>query len=128
MKRLALILLLGSVLAASAQTISYWWSQELKKPDAKQSQEFFFIPGLGVYFTYTNNRVVINASNTAPGFVGRTTNICVIFCDGSTNVLSFTNGLLAAVNGPPPPHAASIIQPLGAGYIIQPDGSTLLLP
>lgn len=126
MKRLALILLLCSGLGVWAQP-SYWWSQLQRKPDAKQSQEFWFVPGQGIFFTYQTNHVIINASGGTGG--GITTNICVVFCDGSTNVLSFTNGLLALVTGPaPPPHGASIIQPAGLGYLVQPGGSTLLLP
>lgn len=34
----------------------------VKKPDAKQSQEFFFLSGTNITFTYTNNRVIINGS------------------------------------------------------------------
>lgn len=59
---------------------------------------------------------------------GLTTNICVVFCDATTNTLNFTNGLLMAINGASgPSHAPSIILP-GGGYLLQPSGSTILLP
>lgn len=149
MKRLALILLLASSLGALAQQ-SYWWSQMVKKPDAKQSQEFFFVPGQGVFFTYQTNRVIINASGgtggtnyvagtnivftligpttyeVSLGFGGITTNICVRFCDGTDRTLTFTNGLLAAVS--PPPLNSFLIQPAGLGYLLQPGGGKFILP
>lgn len=48
--------------------MSYWWSQITRKPDAKQSQEFWFVAGDNVFFTYATNHVIINAgavSNSA---------------------------------------------------------------
>lgn len=61
--------------------------------------------------------------------VGLTTNFDVVFANtGLTNTLSFTNGLLASITGmAPPAHGPSIVLP-GGGYLIQPGGSTLLLP
>ena len=85
------------------------------------------------------------ATNSPPGFLahngtkwywgtgggtntttGLTTNICTIFCDGTTNTLSFTNGLLAGIS-PSVVHCSSLILP-GGGYLIQPSGGTLCLP
>ena len=118
------ILSIALALTAAASTPSYWWSQMQVKPDAQQSQAFWFVPGQGVYFTYQTNHVIINAG--PGGGSGITTNICVVFCDGSTNNLFFTNGLLVAVNAPII-HCPSLIQP-GGGYVIQPNGGTLCLP
>jgi hypothetical protein len=66
MKKLASILLLLSVTGAEAQP-SYWWQQLQRKPDAKQSQEFFFVPGANVTFSYASNHVIINASGGGGG-------------------------------------------------------------
>jgi hypothetical protein len=66
----------------------------------------------------------------AAGAIGITTNICVVFCDGSTNMLNITNGLIVAINapiGPPPAHGPSWVWP-GGGYIIWKIGDTILLP
>lgn len=60
-----LIALLFLCLGSTAYAISYWWNQMLVKPDARQSQEFFFIPGTGMVFTYTNNLVVLNSTTNA---------------------------------------------------------------
>jgi hypothetical protein len=46
---------------ASASTPSYWFSQLQVKPDAKQAQEFWFLPGTGMTFTYANNHVYLNS-------------------------------------------------------------------
>jgi hypothetical protein len=130
-KKLWFILLLCSGVTVGAQTVSYWWSQMLKKPDAAQSQAFFFLPGTNINFTYTNNRVVINSTGGGTNSFGGglTTNFSVLFQDtGLTNMLYFTNGLLVAVVAPSI-HGSSLIQPAGAGYLLQPGGtSTLLLP
>lgn len=40
---------------------SYWFQQFQRKQDAQLAQEFFFVPGVGVTFTYATNRVIINA-------------------------------------------------------------------
>ena len=66
MKKLVALLWLLSVTLASAQP-SYWWSQLVKKPDAKQSQEFWFVPGANVTFSYATNHVIINSSGGGGG-------------------------------------------------------------
>lgn len=143
--RLALAILFLS-LTASAATPSYWWSQMIVKPDAKQSQEFFFVPGTNMVFTYATNRVILNSgggggttyitnnfyvTNTiyvTNYTVGLNTNICVMFCDGSTNLLNITNGLIVAINGSfPPVHGPSWIWPNG-GHILWPNGGYISLP
>jgi len=103
---------------------SYWFSQWERKPDAAQAQAFFILPGLGIYFTYTNNRVVVNSTGGGPGGGGLTTNFCVLFCDSSQHTLWFTNGVLYAIDL----HLPAIILPGGAGFLIQPGGGHLLIP
>lgn len=46
---------------SQAQTVSYWFQGWQRKPDAKQAQEYFIVPGANVIFTYQTNRVIINA-------------------------------------------------------------------
>lgn len=106
--------------------VTYWWQQMNRKPDARRSQEFFFVPGTNIWFTYTNNRVVINAGGGSGNSSGLTTNIAVVFGNGSTNTLVFTNGSLAAII-PLAAHGPSIILP-GGGYLLQPGGGSYLLP
>ncbi len=65
MKLLATLLLLAAM-AAGAQQPSYWWSQMLVKPDAQQSQQFWFYAGSGIYFTYASNMVGINSTGGGP--------------------------------------------------------------
>lgn len=66
MKKVAAILLLLSMLVAEAQP-SYWFSQLQRKPDAKQSQEFWFVPGQNMFFTYATNRVILNSAGGGGG-------------------------------------------------------------
>ena len=70
---LFLLALLG--LSASAQTVSYWFQQWQRKPDAQQAQEYFMVPGANMTFTYASNHVILNA-----GGGGGITN-----CDSCTN-------------------------------------------
>jgi hypothetical protein len=129
MKKLAGILLLFWVTAAEAQP-SYWWQQLQRKPDAAQSQAFWFVPGQGIFFTYQTNRVIINATGGGGGTTnyvagtnitftylgggvyqinstggggpsaGLTTNLNVAFSGGIDETVSFSNGLLVAVSAP----------------------------
>jgi hypothetical protein len=66
MKKLAVILLLLWVTVAEAQP-SYWWQQLQRKPDAAQSQAFWFVPGANVTFSYQTNRVIISSSGGGGG-------------------------------------------------------------
>lgn len=67
MRKLWFIVLLGSVLCVPASTPSYWFSGFQTKPDAKQAQAYFFLEGTNIFFTYTNNRVIINSSGGGGG-------------------------------------------------------------
>lgn len=93
----ALIFLTG--LTVSASTPSYWFQQLQTKPDAQQAQQFWFVPGVGVVFTYKTNHVIINANSTN-GFVDASvTNGLVGFgtVQGMTNGFvdhTVTNGLV----------------------------------
>jgi hypothetical protein len=58
----ALITVLFFCLAATAQTISYWFQGFQTQPDAQLAQQYFFVPGQGIYFTYATNHVIINSS------------------------------------------------------------------
>ena len=116
-------------LAASGQP-SYWFQQFQKQGNAKLAQEYFFQAGNGISITWTNPGpyVWINATGGGGVTTGLTTNICVVFCDATTNTLSFTNGLLVSINGLlPPSHCSSIILP-GGGYLLTPSGGSLCLP
>ena len=77
---------------ASAQ-VSYWLSQLQRKPDAQQSQEFWFVPGQGVFFTYATNHVIINAGAGA-GFAA--TNLSGLF--PGTNITFTTNASGLTIN------------------------------
>jgi hypothetical protein len=57
----------------------------------------------------------------APPPAGLTTNICVVFCDATTNTLAFTNGILASITPGGPLHCASLILP-GGGHLTTPLG------
>lgn len=61
MRRFVPLLILLVACTASASTPSYWFSQLQVKPDAQQAQEFWFLPGTNVTFTYANNRVYLNS-------------------------------------------------------------------
>lgn len=108
MRKLWFIVLLCSVLCATASTPSYWFSGFQTKPDAKQAQEYFFLEGTNILFTYTNNRVVINSTggggggtNAGPqGPVGPTGPVGPSGANGlnGTNGVNGTNGL-AGMNG-----------------------------
>lgn len=153
MTRLLLILAL-SPLAVMASTPSYWWSQMLVKPDARTSQEFFFVPGTNMVFTYATNHVILNAGGGGGGgttnnyyytnnnYYTNTTYITnntvglsitqnVVLWSSLTNWLAYTNvfsnGLLVASGEVAAIHCASLILP-GGGYLTQPGGSTLCLP
>jgi hypothetical protein len=95
MKKLAAILLLLSVTVAQAQP-SYWWTQLQRKPDAAQSQAFWFVPGQNVFFTYATNHVIINATGG-----GGTTNVVAVaagnFIVVTTNGSLYTVGLSPAI-------------------------------
>jgi hypothetical protein len=155
-KLVAILLMLSSV-AGHAQ-VSYWWSQLQRKPDAKQSQEFWFVPGQGIFFTYETNHVIINSGATS-GFAA--TNLTVLF--PGTNITFTTNALGLTINSGGGgatvglttnfpvifgnlttntlfftngllmainsiPAHGSSIILPGGGYLTQPGGSTLLLP
>lgn len=90
MKKLLVLLVLLWATVLHAQ-ITYWWSQMLKKPDAKQSQEFFFVPGTNIYFTYATNRVIINGSGTNVVIATSTNSLYSLYATnwiGSTNALT----------------------------------------
>lgn len=61
MKRAAILFLLLVPLIVFGQTVSYWFQGWQRKPDAKQAQEYFMVPGANVAFTYATNHVIINA-------------------------------------------------------------------
>jgi hypothetical protein len=83
---------------------------------------------LGGSFTGTFYGNGTGLSNVVSTTTGLTTNLCVVFCDATTNTLNFTNGLLVAINGTvAPAHCSSIILP-GGGYLLQPSGGSLCLP
>lgn len=64
MKTIIHAVVLCLALSATAAQPTYWWSQMIVKPDAKTSQEFFFVPGYGITFSYATNRVILNCSGT----------------------------------------------------------------
>lgn len=83
---------------AWGQTMSYWWSQMVKKPDAEQSADYFMLPGTNITFTIVNNHVVISSSGgggtNSPSVI---TNIASQFYvlktgDTMTGQLVITNG------------------------------------
>ena len=86
--------------------------------------------GASIIMDNTNADLIISGGAIHFHAGGLTTNLSVVFtATMTTNVLNFTNGLLVAVNGSAAPaHGASIIQPAGLGYLLQPGGGTLLLP
>src|ERR1017187_7393717 len=64
-----LLIILGFCLPSKAQTISYWWQGELRQGNAKLAQQYFFLPGANVNFTYDAafQHVYINANGTNGG-------------------------------------------------------------
>lgn len=70
---------------------SYWWQQMQRKPDAAQSQAFWFVPGANVTFTYATNHVIINSSGGGGG-----SNTFAVAA--GTNVTVNTNGNLFTVS------------------------------
>ena len=66
MKKVAAILLLLSCITGLSQ-VSFWWSEMLRKPDAAQSQAFWFVPGANVTFSYATNHVIISSSGGGGG-------------------------------------------------------------
>lgn len=101
MKKLLVLLVLLWATVLHAQ-ITYWWSQMLKKPDAKQSQEYFFVPGTNIYFTYATNRVIINGSGTNVTIATSTNSLYALYATnwiGSTNAL--TNLSYTYITNPP---------------------------
>lgn len=65
MKRAAILFLLLVPLIVFGQTVSYWFQGWERKPDARQAQEYFMLPGYGMTFTYANNRVILNVNTSA---------------------------------------------------------------
>lgn len=99
-KRILLAFLTSFIcLYVSAQP-SYWFQGWERKPDAKQAQAYFMLPGTNVTFTYLTNRVIINAGvgggggpfvlkagDTMTGVLTVLTNV-VLVSASCTNILS----------------------------------------
>lgn len=79
--------------------MSYWWGQMVKKPDAKTSQEFFFLAGTNVTFTYTNNRVIINGSPGTNAVTLATNSIYAQYANTSTNWIGYLDKGIVTLPG-----------------------------
>lgn len=67
MRKALLVLILLVPVAAFAQYVSYWFQGWQRQGNARDAQEYFMVPGAGIYFTYApTNRVIINAFTNAP--------------------------------------------------------------
>lgn len=107
MHRLAAIVIVLVAVTVAAQQISYYNEGLLRQPSAAADRAYLGITN-GVGFP-TN---------------GLTTNFFVIFGDTTTNMLSFVDGLLVAINPPP---EAFLMDDLG-NFITDENGNKIFIP
>jgi hypothetical protein len=92
-----LLVLVVILFAGTAEAqVTYWFQGWQRQPDAKTAQEYFMLPGTSVTFTYTNNRVVINAS-------GGSTNAITNYVAGANVTFAYLGGnvyQISASGGP----------------------------
>lgn len=98
--------LLGA--ACLAQQVSYFNQGFLRQPSAAADRAYLGITNGGAAFP-TN---------------GLTTNFFVIFGDASTNMLSFVDGLLVAINPPP----GAFLMDDNGNFITDENGNKIFIP
>lgn len=103
-----LAMALLAVAPVVAQQVSYFNQGFLRQPSAAADRAYLGITNGGAAFP-TN---------------GLTTNFFVIFGDASTNMLSFVDGLLVAINPPP---GAFLMDDLG-NFITDENGNKIFIP
>lgn len=67
MRRFAVLVVFLMTSGLCPAQVSYWFRGWQTKPDARQAQEYFMVPGANVVFTYATNRVIINAAGGGGG-------------------------------------------------------------
>lgn len=63
---LSIALLLAVCVSVSAQSVSYWFQNWQRSPDAQSAANYFMYGGTNILLTYSNNHVVINLKGPIP--------------------------------------------------------------